>query len=98
MFYGQLKYIFVINIPSLTIGEISLFDEPTTIAFGAINQCQITQDHPSLDIHYFQKMGSMDVVDVTMIQCLVARTQWNGSWAIFDRSGPLAGAVPKFED
>ncbi|KAJ2924138.1 hypothetical protein H1R20_g12962, partial [Candolleomyces eurysporus] len=95
-FYGQLKYIFVIKIPALEVDVLPELEEPTTIAFGAIQSCNVTRHHPDLDIHYYRKMGPMDIVDIAYIQCLVGRVHWNNEWIIFDRSGPLARSVPEF--
>ncbi|KAF6747418.1 hypothetical protein DFP72DRAFT_821756 [Ephemerocybe angulata] len=100
-YYGQLKYIFVLQVPS-SLGLESLpptLEVPKVIALGAIQQCRILRHHPRLDIHYYKVLeATPEVVDVAAIQCLVGRTQWQGEWAIFDRSGDLARAAPDFED
>jgi len=46
-----------------------------------------------LDIHDYTKEGAPHVVDVTSVQCLVARVKDEMQWSILDRSGSLAWAV-----
>ncbi|KAF6755262.1 hypothetical protein DFP72DRAFT_811944 [Ephemerocybe angulata] len=97
-FYGQLQYIVRIKIPA---NQPSLPPSPdiTVIAFGVLQQCKLTCSHShGLDMHYYKDMGSIDVVDVTSIQCLIGRTRWKNEWVIFDRSGPLARGVAEYDD
>lgn len=93
-FYGQLQHIFLLRIPSalLPLPDPSP-PETTCVALAFVQQCQIMRNHPNgLDIHYYRKMGSVDVVDITSVQCLVARAPLEKEWALFDRSGSLARA------
>ncbi|KAF5319954.1 hypothetical protein D9611_011078 [Ephemerocybe angulata] len=91
-YYGNLRYLFHINIPKNLPFLPPDLQELAPIVFGAIQPCEITRDHPQgLDIHYYKTVSEIDhLVDLASIQCLVARTQWENEWAIFDRSGKLA--------
>lgn len=54
-----------------------------------------------LDIHLYSLEGSLNFVDITSIQALVARvlcSKVGSNWAIVDRSGSLARAVFNNED
>ena len=52
----------------------------------------------ALDIHDYTKEGALHVVDVTSVQCLVARVKDEMRWSILDRSGSLARAVEADEE
>ncbi|KAJ6578960.1 hypothetical protein B0H10DRAFT_2236012 [Mycena sp. CBHHK59/15] len=89
-FYGQLQNIFVVKLP--ISDELGLKDE-TTLILAAVHRCETyARKDVDLDIHYYQKEGRLEVVDMTSIQCLVGRVKTtNGKdWAIIDRSGSLA--------
>jgi hypothetical protein len=90
-FYGQLEHIFVV--PLLATADLGL-DHATTLWLAAIRNCKVVGKH-SLDIHFYKDMGKLDVVDITCVQCLVARIwdEGGGVWAILDRSGSLARAL-----
>ncbi|KAJ3485684.1 hypothetical protein NLI96_g4778 [Meripilus lineatus] len=90
-FYGQLKNLYTVQlirlVPSYPASEPSLF------ILAAIKTCAISRIHPTLDIHYYEKEGPLEVMDVTSIQCLVGRVRDGDTWAIVDRSGSLSRAV-----
>ncbi|KAJ7017634.1 hypothetical protein C8F04DRAFT_1017428 [Mycena alexandri] len=87
-FFGQLQNIFVVKLPAAA--ELGLETE-TTLILAAIQKCNVNS-RDDLDIHYYQKEGSVEVVDVSSIQCLVGRMKTTDKrfWAIIDRSGNLA--------
>jgi hypothetical protein len=87
-FYGRLLNIFVVRLPPAP--ELKLKEEETLI-LAAIQNCPITARN-DLDMHYYRKEGSIEVVDMSNIQCLVGRIKTtNGrDWVIIDRSGNLA--------
>ncbi|KAF9256770.1 hypothetical protein L218DRAFT_1022754 [Marasmius fiardii PR-910] len=91
-YYGQLQQIFVVRFtepqPRLKLTC------PTTLIMCQIRSCRLLHSQiAALDIHFFEGMGKLDVVDVTSIQCLVGRVPCGGSkYAIIDRSGSLARA------
>ena len=92
-FYGQLQHIYVVQFkePCPALG----LNEPSTVFLAAIRTCIL--DDPDaqlqgLDIHFYSAEGSLHVVDVTSLQCLVGRIKDRGRWAIIDRSGSLARA------
>jgi hypothetical protein len=99
-FYGQLQHIYLVRFtqPCPRLG----LKEPTTTIMAVIRSCKIDPAVriSNLDFHFFSGFGQVDVVDVTCLQCLVARvpvldTSANGNnlWAIADRSGHLARAL-----
>ncbi|KAF8205477.1 hypothetical protein K438DRAFT_1579180 [Mycena galopus ATCC 62051] len=93
-FYGQLEHIyrvvFPVPVPALDISE------PTTYILAAIRNCVLDKDDPKLeplDIHFYSRLGALDVIDVTSVQSLVGRVKDSREWAIIDRSGSLARAI-----
>ena len=94
-FYGQLQHIFVIQFKAACPGL--LLDAPTTVILAAIRTCVLEDLNTLLvevlDIHDYTKEGALHVVDVTSVQCLVARVKDEMQWSILDRSGSLARAV-----
>jgi len=97
-FYGQLQHIFVVSLPLDTGLCIS---EPTVHILASIKTCKVERSNAALDIHYYSKLGGLDILDIMCIQCIVGRISCaNNSWAIIDRSGDLARAfyVPETGD
>ena len=97
-FYGQLQHIFVVSLPSDARLSIT---EPAIHILASIRTCKVERSNPVLDIHYYSKLGGLDILDITCIQCVVGRIPCaNNSWAIIDRSGDLARAfyVPETGD
>ncbi|KIM59027.1 hypothetical protein SCLCIDRAFT_27607 [Scleroderma citrinum Foug A] len=88
-FYGQLQHLFVISLPPDTNLNLT---EPTVHILASIKTCKIECTNVDLDIHYYSKLGGLDVLDITCIQCVVGRIPCNNGWAIIDRSGDLAHA------
>jgi len=87
-FYGQLQHILVVSLPSDAGLRIS---EPTVHILASIKTCKVERSNAALDIHYYSKLGGLDILDITCIQCIVGRISCaNNSWAIIDRSGDLA--------
>ena len=87
-FYGQLQRIFVVSLPS----DAGLcITEPTVHILTSIKTCKVEHSNAALNIHYYSKLGGLDILDITCIQCVVGRIPCaNNSWAIIDRSGDLA--------
>jgi len=49
-----------------------------------------------LDLHYYSKMGCVEVLDMTCVQCVVGRVKdpdTSNGWVLVDRSGSLARAA-----
>lgn len=81
-FYGQLMHIVVVDVGAIpSVGVL-----PTTFLLAIIRKAVVTFDHPTLDIHYYDKMGPLEVVDITTVPCLVGRVYDRGQWGIIDRS------------
>ena len=97
-FYGQLQHIFVVSLPPDAGLHIS---EPTIHILTSIKTCKVERSNAALDIHYYLKLGGLDILDIMCIQCIVGRISCaNNSWAIIDRSGDLARTfyVPETSD
>ncbi|KAJ7017125.1 hypothetical protein C8F04DRAFT_1338084 [Mycena alexandri] len=95
-FYGQLTHIYRVHFskPCPQLRTTS----PTTYILAAIRSCILTDDdqdlaNAGLDIHFYSRTGSLDVIDITSVQSLIGRVEVPKSdWAIIDRSGALARA------
>ncbi|KAH9924114.1 hypothetical protein B0H21DRAFT_701137 [Amylocystis lapponica] len=93
-FYGRLRYIFVLDIPSSRELRTSA---PSTLILAAIQTVK-TKEAKDISIVFYKeenKAGPIEVVDLAAIQCLVGRVydtqrKW---WGVIDRSGPLAQAA-----
>lgn len=81
-YYGQLMHLVVVNVGAIPSVNVS----PTTFLLAIIRKAVITSHHPTLNIHYYDKMGPLEVVDITTIPCLVGRVYDRGQWGIIDRS------------
>ncbi|KIJ64977.1 hypothetical protein HYDPIDRAFT_89555 [Hydnomerulius pinastri MD-312] len=89
-FYGRLNHILVVTLPpSERLGTT----DPAVHFLAAIETCEIERTREDLDIHYYTKLGALDMVDITCVQCLVGRVRVGGQWALIDRSGDLARAI-----
>ena len=87
-FYGQIQYIVHIRMPATE--DLGL-EEPVNVILATIKNCPIERENADLDLHYYRNEdGYTEVVDITAIQCLVARVFDRGWWTIIDRSGKLA--------
>ena len=88
-FYGQLQHLFVVSLPP----DTSLcLTEPTIHILASIKTCKIERANVGLDVHYYSKLGGLDVLNITCVQCAVGRILCKNGWAIIDRSGDLAQA------
>ena len=67
-FYGQLQHLFVILLPPDTALHLT---EPTIHILASIRTCKIERGNEDLDIHYYSKLGGLDVLDIMCVQCAV---------------------------
>jgi hypothetical protein len=79
-FFGQLDRILLLKLPSTQ--RLNL-DEPTTVIVALIKEVKATLRN---GIYYYKNIGVDEVVDLSMLQCVVGRIQDRGEWAIIDRS------------
>jgi len=97
-FYGQLHHIFVVSLPS----DASLcISEPNIHILASIKTCKVECSNAALDIHYYSKLGGLDILDIMCIQSIVGCISCaNNSWAIIDQSRDLACAfyIPETGD
>jgi hypothetical protein len=80
IFFGQLDRILLLKLPSAQ--RLNL-DEPTTVIVALIKEVKATLRN---GIYYYKNIGVDEVVDLSMLQCVVGRIQDRGEWAIIDRS------------
>lgn len=93
--YGRLQHVIAVYVPRCaTLG----IEEPETVLLAGVTACEIEATHGRLDIHYYtHESKTEEFMDLTCVQCLVARMRDGGSrWAIMDRSGSLSR--PEFVD
>ncbi|KAI8990584.1 hypothetical protein BD414DRAFT_459234 [Trametes punicea] len=89
-FYGQLRNIYVVDLPASRDLKTA---SPLTLVLAAIRTVN-TKRAMDLAMPFYRKEGSLEVVDLAAVQCVVGRVydsrrNW---WAIIDRSGPYAQA------
>ncbi|KAK0184583.1 hypothetical protein F5146DRAFT_1169568 [Armillaria mellea] len=85
-FYGQLQNIIVICIPATM--DLGL-DEPQVLLLAVIQQC-VVEAKNTLGWSFYTKMGLMEVVDMTCMQCLIGRVPTlGGQMALIDRSNNI---------
>jgi len=93
-FYGQLQHIVVIHLAKSHCLGIKTSE---TVFLAVVQTClEPTVDLNGLDLHYYSKMGRVEVVDMNCVQCVVGRVKDPDSkngWVVIDRSGSLARAV-----
>ncbi|KAI0671051.1 hypothetical protein C8Q78DRAFT_973583 [Trametes maxima] len=94
-FYGQLQHILVIELDQTAASNVPGFTAagPFTFLLAVVQQCVIEEDNEDLDIHYYTRLGALEAVDISTIQCLVGRIRDRGRWAVIDRSGTLSRAL-----
>ncbi|KAJ3816566.1 hypothetical protein EV361DRAFT_802934 [Lentinula raphanica] len=86
-FYGQLRHILIV---SLSAGDELHTDTETTYILAAIERCKIIGTSVS-GAPYYEQMGAIEVVDMSVVQCLVGRvvaTDGKRTY-IIDRTGTL---------
>ena len=87
-FYGRVETFFSVPLPA--IAELEL-DKPFKVVVAAIRKAKTSLKTP-LRIPYYSEMGGMEIVDISVIKCLVGRIEDRGEWAIVDRTAGLAQA------
>jgi hypothetical protein len=80
--FGQLQHIFVVQ---LAASKKLKLTQPMTLILAAIRACTHLQLEGN-GIYYYDREGTMDVVDMKCVQCLVGRVSDRDRWAIIDRS------------
>jgi hypothetical protein len=96
--YGRLDHVYLVH---LAASEELHLQAPAEIVLAIIRECKLTQDDASLDgldVHFYEKTGSMVAMDLNCVQAMIGRINLNSpnarraqaQWAIIDRSGGLA--------
>jgi len=68
IFFGQLQNIFVIKIPASPVLELK---ETTTLILAAVRTCTNPQRKRENNVYYYSWEGSLEVIDLNCVQCLV---------------------------
>ena len=79
-FFGQLNCILLLELPS---SQLLNLDEPTMVIVALIREVKATLRN---SIYFYKNFGVKEVVDLSMLQCVVGRIQDRDKWAIIDRS------------
>ena len=94
-FYGWLEHLYLITFAC----SDTRVDPQKLVILAATWNCKIKDpglaDLEDLDIHLYDTTGGLDFVDITSIQALVGRVEYNvdgSGWGIIDWSGSLARA------
>ncbi len=89
-YYGQLKQVLQFDLAPVPECDIP---NTTPLIVAVIQVCNIDADDHNLDIHYYTRLGAVQYVDITTVQCVVGRIKDRGRYAIIDRSGSLSCAL-----
>jgi hypothetical protein len=98
-FFGQLLHILVVRLPpacELDRRDTALQSE-TTYILAAVHRCVVSARN-SMDMPVYDKMGRIEVVDITSVQCLIGRVPVGTNWAIIDRTGEIQQSVHVRDD
>ncbi|KIK53729.1 hypothetical protein GYMLUDRAFT_63600 [Collybiopsis luxurians FD-317 M1] len=87
IFFGQLENIIVVTVPATTALGL---ESDTLFILAAIQKCKVVGSN-ARGVHYYEQMGGLEVVDITVVQCLVGRVKAvnDGRIFIIDRSDTL---------
>ncbi len=103
--YGQLERLITIQLPNAAFaGGAWALVKPSdrVIIFAAIRQCVVgPKTIHGLNFHFYEKLGGLDIVDITSMQVLVGWVKEvapKKGYALIDCSGLLARAVYEDED
>ncbi|KAG2024168.1 hypothetical protein CC2G_015286 [Coprinopsis cinerea AmutBmut pab1-1] len=93
-FFGQLLHIFVVRLPPAQEldREDPLLRHPSLYILAAIHRCEVDARN-SMDMPSYKNMGRTEVVDMTTVQCLIARLKVGDRWVIMDRTGEIQQSV-----
>lgn len=101
VFFGRLLHIMVVDVGPVPTA-VPAVHSSRTFVLAAIQSCiedrhggtrprRPTSTAPGQNaahrIPYYKKLGSIEVVDIQMIKCVVGRVQDRGRFGIIDRSG-----------
>jgi hypothetical protein len=90
-FFGSLQHVLSLELPASR--ELNL-SRPLPLVFVAVRTCITSTFSPvaNYDIHYYSRLGGLNLVDLKTVQCLIGRVQVNNSFTILDRTGSLQRA------
>ncbi|TEB06226.1 hypothetical protein FA13DRAFT_1654378 [Coprinellus micaceus] len=93
-FFGQLLHILVVRLPP---AQITALRSETTYILAAVHRCVVSARN-SMDMPIYDRMGRIEVVDITSVQCLIGRVPVGTQWAIIDRTGEVQQSVHVRDD
>jgi hypothetical protein len=87
-FFGRLEHVVSFTLP--TAQELGL-DEPLYIVFTAIRTCNIANTTADIatGLDYLTGFSSLDILDLSCLQCVIGRVDTRGRVAVIDRTGSL---------
>jgi hypothetical protein len=90
-FFGSLQHVLSLELPASRDLHLS---RPLPLVFVAVRTCITSTFSPvaNYDIHYYSRLGGLNLVDLKTVQCLIGRVQVNNSFTILDRTGSLQRA------
>ncbi|EKM79514.1 hypothetical protein AGABI1DRAFT_92026 [Agaricus bisporus var. burnettii JB137-S8] len=80
IFYGQLKRLLVLEVPPI---PQLLQDLPTKIIFAVVQSIRSFQEN---NVNYYTNLGPIEIVDLSVIECVVGRVKDGNRWGVVDRS------------
>ncbi|XP_006462021.1 hypothetical protein AGABI2DRAFT_143727 [Agaricus bisporus var. bisporus H97] len=80
VFFGQLKHLLVLEVPSI---PQLLQDLPTKIIFAVVQSIRSFQEN---NVNYYTNLGPIKIVDLSAIECVVGRVKDGNHWGVVDRS------------
>jgi hypothetical protein len=90
-FFSSLQHVLSLELPASRDLNLS---RPLPLVFVAVRTCITSTFSPvaNYDIHYYLRLGGLNLVDLKTVQCLIGRVQVNNSFTILDRTGSLQRA------
>ena len=84
-FFGELQRVVKIDLPAMPDLRLK---EPAMLFYAIIKQCKAKKSREGF--WEYKELGSLEAVDIGLIQCIVGRIFDQGNWVIIDRSGDCA--------
>jgi hypothetical protein len=80
-FFGQLKRVLVIDLPNIPPLGLS---SPLTVIYAVVQTVKVTEKD---GFYIYRVPGTIQIVDLNTVQCVVGRVKDRDRWSIVDRSG-----------
>ena len=80
VFFGQLKYILMIELPENT--QLGL-ESPNTVICTVIHNVKAELQG---QLYYYEDLGQLKVIDLNSVKCVVGRVYTEDQWGVVDQS------------